>query len=160
MLKRYFESRPHVIRIIIPLTVLLFLSGGSLYYWKSSSVRLTDNGKTRRIFTKAHTLKEFLDEEHIALGPSDFTIPPLDTPIGHNTAAKITRVTTEVLMDISTGQAVVRWQTRNRDNLRRVLVQKGYATILKRKVQITKHDGIEISRAILLSKNPASLFSI
>src|SRR5690348_4963075 len=121
MLKRYFESRPYILRMVVPLTVLLFLSGGSLYYWQSSSVRLSVDGKTRRIFTKAHTLKEFLDEEHIALGPSDFTTPPLDSPIGHNTAAKITRVTTQITVEISTGPPVVRWQIRTRDNLRRVL---------------------------------------
>src|ERR1700694_3691025 len=101
MLKRYFDSRPHILRIILPLTALLFLSGGSLYYWKSTSVRLTADGKTRRIFTKAHTLKEFLDEQQIALGPSDFTTPPLETPMGHNTAAKITRVTTEIEVETS-----------------------------------------------------------
>src|SRR5205807_3190782 len=141
MLKRYFESRPYILRIIVPLTLLLFLSGGSLYYWKGTSVRLTADGKTRRIFTTAHTLKEFLGEQHIALEPGDFTTPTLDTPIGHNTAAKITRVTIKIVRYISPGRAVVTWQTRNRDNLRRVLVQKGYATILQRKIQITRHDG-------------------
>jgi 3D (Asp-Asp-Asp) domain-containing protein len=149
MLKRFFESRPHVFRIILPLTILLFLSGGSLYYWKSTSVRLTADGKTRRIFTNAKDLKGFLDEQHIALGPSDFMVPPLNTPVGHNTAAKITRVTTEIQVEVSSGPAVITWQTRNRDNLRRILVQKGYSTILSNRTQVTRHDGIEISRAIL-----------
>jgi 3D (Asp-Asp-Asp) domain-containing protein len=158
MLKRYFESRPHILRMIAPLTILLFLSGGSLYYWKSTSVRLTADGKTRRIFTMARTLKEFLDRERISLGPSDFMVPALDTPIGHNTAAKITRVTTQILIEVSTGPAVVQWQIRTRENLRRVLVQKGYATILKQKVQITRHDGTEISRAILLENKSRKPF--
>ncbi len=136
----------------MPLTVLLFLSGGSLYYWKSTSVRLTADGKTRRLFTKAPTLKEFLQEQHITLGPSDFVTPPPETSIGHNTAAKITRVTTDIRLEISSGPAVVTWQTRNRDNLRRVLVQRGYAAVAKKKVQITKHDEVEISRAILSVK--------
>src|SRR5450755_1533161 len=98
MLKHYFESRPYILRIVLPLTVLLFLSGGSLYFWKSASVRLTADGHTRRLFTKAPNLKEFLQEQHIALGPSDFITPPPETPIGHNTAAKITRVTTEIFV--------------------------------------------------------------
>jgi 3D (Asp-Asp-Asp) domain-containing protein len=152
MLKHYFESRPHILRIILPLTVLLFLSGGSLYYWKSTSVRLTADGQTRRLFTKAHNLKDFLAEQHIALGPSDFITPPPETPIGHNTAAKITRVTIATSIDISSGPTVVTWQNRNRDNLRRVLVQRGHAVITKKKVQITKHDGVEISRAVLFVK--------
>ncbi len=158
MLKRYFESRPHVIRIIIPLASLLFLSGGSLYYWKSTSVRLTADGQTRRIFTSAHDLKEFFEKERIALGPSDFTTPPLDTPISHNTAVKLTRVAIETELQISSGTPVVTWQTRDRQNLRRVLVQKGYAAIVTRKIQITRHDGIEISRATLLEKKSRQLF--
>jgi 3D (Asp-Asp-Asp) domain-containing protein len=158
MLKRYFDSRPHVIRIILPLTLLMFLSGGSLYYWKSTSVRLTADGQTRRIFTKAPDLKSFLAEQHISLGPSDFTVPPLDAPIGHNTAVKITRVTTEIEAQVSTGSPVVTWQTRTRENLRRVLVQRGYSAIVKDKIQITKHDGVEISRATLSEKKSRKPF--
>ncbi len=152
MLKRYFDSKPHIFRIILPLTLLLFLSGGSLYYWKSTSVRLTADGKTRRIFTKAHDLKGFLEEQHIPLGPGDFAIPPLDTPIGHNTAAKITRVTTETFVNVSSGPAVVRWQTHNRANLRRTLVQKGYAAILTKKFRVTRHDGAEVDHEVLAVK--------
>ncbi len=158
MLKHYFVSRPYLFRIILPLTVLVFLSGGSLYYWKSASVRLTADGQTRRLFTKAHTLKEFLEEQRIALGPSDFVTPPLETPIGHNTAAKITRVTTEIFVEVSSGPAVVTWQTRNRDNLRRVLVQRGYTAVESKKVQVTKHDRIEISRAVLFVKKSREPF--
>jgi len=87
------DFRRHPIRIVAPLTLLLFLSGGSLYYWRSSSVRLTADGQTRRIFTDAHDIAGFLKEQKIVLGPRDFTTPDLKTPIGHKTAVKITRVT-------------------------------------------------------------------
>jgi len=127
----------------------MFLSGGSLYYWRSTSVRLTADGQTRRIFTSTTTLQGFFQEQHIVLGPSDFTTPPLDSPIGHNTAVKLTRVTTEIQIQISSGTPVVTWQMHTRDNLRSALAQKGYSTIVKDKIQITKHDGIEISRATL-----------
>lgn len=161
MLKRYFASRPHVVRIIIPLTVLLFLSGGSLYYWKSSSVRLTADGQTRRIFTSAKDIKGFLDEQKVALGPSDFITPPLNSPIGHNTAVKITRATTEIEIRISSSTPVITWQTRNRSNLRHATAQKGYTAVVKDKIQITKHDGIEISRAILSeTKSHVPFFSL
>ena len=143
------EMRRHPLWIILPLTLLLFLSGGSLFYWRSTSVRLTADGQTRRIFTHAKDLKAFMQEQHIALGPSDFATPPLETPIGHNTAVKITRVTITTHVELSTGPAVVTWQTRTRENLRRVLVQRGYAEITKRKIQVTQHDDIEISRATL-----------
>jgi 3D (Asp-Asp-Asp) domain-containing protein len=146
---------------VLLLTLLVFLSGGSFYYWKSTSIRITADGKTRRIFTKAHDLKGFLEEQHITLGPSDFITPQLDSPIGHHTAAKITRVTTDISVSVSTGPAVVTWQTRTRDNLRRVLVQKGYAPILSQKIQATKHDGTEISRAVLsVKKSRAPFFKI
>lgn len=137
------------LRIVFPLTLLLFLSAGSLYYWRSSSVRLTADGQTRRIFTQAATLKEFLDEQSIALGPSDFVMPSLETPIGHNTAVKVTRVTTQVSLQVSTGTPVVSWQNQTRENLRLVLVQKGYRPVVRQKIQITRHDGADISRAIL-----------
>src|SRR5262249_37669463 len=65
------------------------------------------------------------------------------------TAIKLTRVTTNVELQISTAAPVITWQTRTRDNLRRVLVQRGYSLVTTHKVQMTKHDGIEISRAIL-----------
>jgi 3D (Asp-Asp-Asp) domain-containing protein len=143
------DFRRHPLRIILPLTLLLFLSGGSLYYWRSTSVRLTADGQTRRIFTEARDIKTFLAEQHIVLGPMDFTTPPLGTPIGHKTAVKITRVTLETQIAVATGSPVVTWQTRTRQNLRRVLVQKGYADVIKNRNQITKHDGVEISRATL-----------
>ena len=143
------NTHSRFIRIVLPLTLLVFLSGGSVYYWRSSSVRLTADGQTRRVFTKALDIKSFLQEQHIVLNPADFTVPPLDAPIGHNTALEITRVTTEVNVVISSSPAVVRWQTQTRENLRRVLAQKGYSTITQSKVQITKHNGVEISRATL-----------
>src|SRR5262249_38777978 len=138
--------------VVLPLAFLLFLSGGSLFYWRSTSVRLTADGQTRRIFTQAHRLDEFLKEQNLSLGPSDFITPPLDTPIGHNTAAKITRVTTEIEIQTSTGTPIVTWQTQNRTNLRRILAQRGHVAVTRDKVQITKHDGLEISRAILAEK--------
>jgi len=147
-----FVSETKHRRFAIWLSILVFLSAGSVFYWRANSVRLTADGKTRRIFTKAHTLKEFLDQEHFTLGPSDFTTPGLDTPIASNTAAKITRVTHEILVEVSTSAAKVSWQTRNRQNLRRVLVQKGSALIETRKIQVTKHDGIEIVRTVISTK--------
>ena len=148
MLKRYLDSKPHIFRIILPLTILLFLSGGSLVYWKSSSVLLTADGHTRRVFTSAHTIKEFLEKERITMNPSDFTVPPLDSPIGHNTAVKLTRVTMETVIQISSGTPVITWQTRNRENLRSARAQKGYKT----RDQVSKSrsrgsSSVEISRA-------------
>jgi len=152
------EFRRHPIRIILPLALLLFLSGGSLYYWRSTSVRLTADGQTRRIFTKARDVKGFLAEQHLVMGSSDFTVPPPEAPIGHQTAVKITRVTIESYVEISTAAPVVSWQKRTRENLRRALAQKGYAVAVKRKIQVTKHDGVEISRAVLSEKKTRHYF--
>ncbi len=135
--------------ITLALTALVFLSAGSVYYWHAKSVRLTYDGQTRRIFTQSPTLKEFLEESRITLGPHDFITPPLDTPIKHNTAAKITRVEHEDLVDISTVPATITWQVRTRQNLRRVLVQKGVADVITQRTQIIRHDGIEVTRALL-----------
>jgi 3D (Asp-Asp-Asp) domain-containing protein len=142
----------HPFHIIVPLTLLLFLSGGSVYYWRSTSVRLTADGQTRRIFTKAHDVAGFLKEQKIPLGSRDFTTPGLDAPIGHKTAVKITRVTVNIEVEDSTSAPVTTWQTRNRQNLRRVLVQRGHTTTVTKKIKITKHDGIEISRELVSAK--------
>src|SRR5262249_51714714 len=144
MLKHYLESKPYIFRIIVPLTIVVFLSGGSLYYWKSTSVRLTADEKTRRIFTNAKDIREFIEKEHVPLGFNDILTPSYDTPIGHRTAVKITRVTFENAVEVSSAAPVVTWQNRNRDNLRRVLVQRGYTAVRIRKTQIMKHDGIEV----------------
>jgi len=138
------------IRVICLLGCLVFLAFGSVKYWRSGSVLFTADGRTRRIFTKAHTLKEFLAQQHIVLGPSDFTTPALDSVIGHKTAVKLTRVTVQTWVKVSTRTPVVTWQIRTRENLRRVLVQRGYTQAIKDKIQATKYDGVEISRAILL----------
>jgi 3D (Asp-Asp-Asp) domain-containing protein len=152
------DLRRHPLRIVAPLTLLLFLSGGSLYYWRSTSVRLTADGQTRRIFTKAHDVAEFLKEQNITLGPKDFTAPDLGTPIGHKTAVKITRVTIETEVQISTSAPVTTWQNRTRENLRRVLVQRGYSASLTKKFEIVRHDGIEISRTLTSEKKKRQSF--
>jgi 3D (Asp-Asp-Asp) domain-containing protein len=110
---------------------------------------LTADGQTRRLFTKAPDLKAFLEEQHVALGPHDFATPAPDTPIGRNTAVKITRVTVDTEVEVSTGEPVTTWQMRTRQNLRRVLVQRGYAAKRTLKTRITRHDGIEISREVV-----------
>jgi 3D (Asp-Asp-Asp) domain-containing protein len=148
----FSDWRRHPLRIILPLTLLLFLSGGSVYYWRSNSVRLTADGQTRRIFTKAHDIAGFLQEQKMALGPHDFTTPDLGTPIGHKTAVKITRVTIETDIQVSTSPPVTTWQNRTRENLRRVLIQRGYSAFVTKKYEIVHHDGIEISRRLTSEK--------
>ena len=152
------DFRRHPLRIILPLTLLLFLSGGSVYYWRSTSVRLSADGQTRRIFTDAHDIAGFLKEQKIVLSPLDFTTPGLDAPIGHKTAVKITRVTIDTEVEVSTSAPVTTWQTRTRQNLRRVLVQRGYAARRTKKTRITRHDGIEISREVVSDKKARQPF--
>jgi 3D (Asp-Asp-Asp) domain-containing protein len=147
-----FVSNRKRAAIVAALTTIVFLSGGSIYYWNAKSVRLTHDGKTRRIFTSAPTIQEFLDREKIVLGPLDFVTPALQTPIGHNTAAKVTRVVHEDIVLTSTGPAVVTWHTRTRQNLRWILAQKGHEEVRTEFVQVIKHDGLEIARAALGSK--------
>jgi len=148
----FSDWRRHPLRIILPLTLLFFLSGGSVYYWRSTSVRLTADGQTRRLFTDAHDVAGFLKEQKIVLSPLDFTTPGLDAPIGHKTAVKITRVTVDTVIVVSTASPVTTWQTRTRQNLRRVLVVRGNADTLTKTIKITKHDGIEIGREVVSDK--------
>lgn len=138
--------------VALALTAFVFLSFGSLYYWRANSVRLTYDGQTRRIFTKAPTLKEFLSEQQIALDTDDFITPELDTPILYNTAAKITRVVREEVVEISTGTPKITWQTQTRQNLRRIHAQRGMAEVTTKYLQIVKYDGIEVARALVSTR--------
>jgi 3D (Asp-Asp-Asp) domain-containing protein len=144
--------RQHPLRLVYALAFLLFLAFGSVKWWRSGSVLFTADGQTRRIFTKARTIKEFLGEQHIVLGPKDFTTPALDSAIGHKTAVKLTRVTVDTSVEVSSRTPVVTWQIRTRENLRRVLVQKGYAAFSRKRIQLTRYDGVEVSRKTLLER--------
>lgn len=115
-------------------------------------MRLTADGRTRRIFTKAQDVKGFLAEQRVFVGPEDLVIPPPETLLHAKTAVTITRVTFQTEISISTGTQVVTWQTRTRQNLRRVLVQKGYAAVTTSTWRITLHDGAKVDRKIVSEK--------
>lgn len=138
--------------LILGMTLLVFLSGGSIFYWRAPSVLVTYDKKTRRIFTGAKTIAELLKRENISLGPDDFTTPPLTTPLTRNMAIKVTRVTIQMPTLSKKNPPVITWSDRTRQNLRRVLVQRGHQTERLQKVRIVFYDGVEAHRRTLSQK--------
>ncbi len=103
-------------------------------------------------------MQEFLDAEKIVLGPEDLLTPPPETFIDSKTAAKITRVVHETIVEVSTGTPTIKWQVQNRQNLRRVRVQRGHSTISTTTNHITRHDGLEVSRTQTTKKKKRVTF--
>ncbi len=140
------------VRIVLPLTVLLFFSAGSLFFWRAPSVLVTYDGKTRRIFSKAVTVGDLLATENISLGPDDFVTPSSSTILARSMPIKITRVTFREEMVTKPLKPAITWQNRTRQNLRRVLAQKGTRTEVRQKIQTIYHDGQEAEQKVLSRK--------
>jgi 3D (Asp-Asp-Asp) domain-containing protein len=145
-------SRTKIFRIILPLTLLVFLSAGSLYYWRAPSVLFTSEGKTRRIFSKAKTIRDLLAEQHLKLGPDDFTTPPVSTPLSKNLAIKLTRVTIRFSTVTTQDPAVITWQNRTRENLRLALAQRGTRIEYIQKIRTVFYDGTEVKHRVVAQK--------
>jgi 3D (Asp-Asp-Asp) domain-containing protein len=142
--------RHHPLRLVLPLSCLVFLSFGTARWWRAGSVWFTIDGQTRRIFPKTMgTVQEFLTEEQIVLGPKDFTTPAPTTLLTRNMAVKVTRVIERTVNVTGQTDPIVRWSQRTRNNLRRVLVEKGYSVEQVQTYRITLYDGQEMTRRLL-----------
>lgn len=138
--------------LMLGLALFSFLSVGSLYWWRTPSVLLTVDGVTRRIHARRGAVADLLKEQQIALAPDDFTTPSLTTPLSRHTPVKITRVKKRLLKKRVKRPPLIRWQTRTRANLRRVLVQRGFAVERIQTWQATFYDGKEVKRQLVSEK--------
>lgn len=142
-------SHRRVQLIVTGLTVIMFSSAGSLFYFRSPNVLLTVGGISRHVRPKASTVGQLLQEEKVVLAAEDFVSPPLETTLRRNMAVKVTRVVNRIETSEVTLPPQVRWSQRTRQNLRRVLVQKGFVPKTIRKSKVTWHDGVEVNRKII-----------
>ncbi len=116
------------------------------------------DGVVRRYPLEGTTVGALLAFEHIALGKLDEVTPPPATPLTRNLAIKVTRVR-QVTITVSTKEnPVVSWATRTRENLRRVLAQRGMATDVTQTVLVTYHDGVQASRQVVKTKKARRAF--
>ena len=106
------------------------------------------DGQTRSVRSKAPTVRDFLAEQQIQLGPLDLVNPEGATPLSRDLSVQVTRVTTreeKVVVDVP---ASIAWQVKTRQNLRRVLVQKGILNQRRQTVHVILHDGKEVERQV------------
>lgn len=134
------------------LALMFLLSGGSLFLMRGTSALVTADGKTRRIVVHHGTVADLLKKAQLTLGPEDFTVPPLNTPVTRKMPVKIVRVTHGQEPKVVHLAPRIQWHIRTRSNLRRVLVQSGHAVEKHQTWQITRQDGIEASRKLLKEK--------
>lgn len=134
------------------LVAILFFSAGSLYLFRHESYELTVDGQTRTLEAKSRTIQELLNEARVVLGPDDFVSPGLETRLKGSMHVKVTRVTKRLLSVEEKLPPTIHWSNRTRQNLRRVLVQKGTAPMIMRQVRVTLHDGKEVQRDVISEK--------
>lgn len=158
------EEHPHRRRVMaIGLTLIVFSSAGSLVFFRTPRVLLTVDGKLQMLHPKAKTVGELLKEASVKLGPEDFVTPTAETALKRNLPIKVTRVLSRVETVEEPLPPRVRWSQRTRQNLRRVLVQRGETPIRVKKVRVKLHDGVEVSRETVsqtLKKRPFYTLSL
>jgi 3D (Asp-Asp-Asp) domain-containing protein len=129
-----------------------------LYWSRYPSVTLTADGQTRRLRSKAKSVRDLLKDEGVTLGAQDFSTPPLTAPLAQQLPIKVTRVRMREKKSVLEVPLSIRWQVRTRQNLRGTLVQKG---ILSRRHIITRivlHDQKEVSRTNITIKTEKKPF--
>ncbi len=138
--------RRHPYRLVLPLCLLLFLSFGTVH-WFRGSVVLIVAGQSHHVYSrKLNTVADLLIQERITLRPLDFCTPPQATFLTRNMVVKVTRVDNQEVTQTVETAPVVQWSHRTRTNLRRVLVEKGHSTEHLQKFRITLYDGKEVDR--------------
>jgi len=149
----HYPTREHRTRVLVLAFLLISLVSGAGYYWsRTPTVLLTLDRQTRSIRSNAKTVRDFLIEQHIALNAADIVTPDLTTALTRDLSIRVTRITVhneKVTLDIPLSIA---WQVRTRQNLRRILVQKGLQNQRKQTVRVTLADGKEIERKVTVEK--------
>jgi 3D (Asp-Asp-Asp) domain-containing protein len=133
-------------------TLLVFITSGSLFWWRSAGVQMTVDGKNKRLAARHMTVGDLLKQEQIALGPDDFVTPVSTTTLTRSMPVKVTRVSRRIIEEVHETNPAIRWQLNTRTNLRRVLARKGYAKQRHETYRITTYDGQEVSRTLVKAR--------
>jgi len=150
--KLHHSSRHRTGILLLALAIAAGSWWGSRWINRYPLVYLTTDGQTHRVHSKGTSVRELLVENNLILGPDDFVVPALDTPLSSKLQVKVTRVTSredKIIIDIPDS---ITWQNKTRQNLRRVRIQKGFTNQRHQTIQKVLHDGKEVSRQITLTK--------
>jgi uncharacterized protein YabE (DUF348 family) len=116
---------------------------------RSIPVTIQVDGRTLRTRTHRERVDEVLADLGVVLTGQDYTIPPLDAPLGEDAAIRVVRVTERFLIEQDPVPFETVWQP-DPDleiDYERVL-QEGQRGILERRFRMRYEDGNEISRTL------------
>jgi uncharacterized protein YabE (DUF348 family) len=125
-------------------------AGIHLYVDRSIPVTVQADGRTLRTRTHRERVDEVLADLGVVLTGEDYTVPPLDAPLGEEATIRVVRVSERFLIEQEPIPFESTWQPDpdlEIDQPQRVL-QEGVPGVFERRVRVRYEDGQEISRQV------------
>jgi len=125
-------------------------AGMPVYVDRSKPVTVQVDGKTLRTRTHREHVDEVLADLGIVLIGEDYTIPPLDAPLGNDATIRVVRVSQRFLVEQEPIPFDSTWQPDpdlEIDQPQRVL-QEGVPGVFERRIRVRYEDGQEVSREV------------
>lgn len=125
-------------------------AGIHLYVDRSKPVTVQADGRTLRTRTHRERVDEVLADLGIVLTGEDYTVPPLDAPLGEEATIRVVRVSERFLIEQEPIPFESTWQPDpdlEIDQPQRVL-QEGVPGVFERRIRVRYEDGQEISRQV------------
>ena len=124
-------------------------AGAHIYVERSRPVTVQVDGRTIRTRTHRDRVGEVLADLGIVLTGQDYTIPPVDAPLGEETTVQVVRVSERFLIQQEPIPFEVVWQPDpdlELDHQR--LLQEGAPGVLERRLRVRYENGQEVSRTL------------
>jgi uncharacterized protein YabE (DUF348 family) len=125
-------------------------AGMHVYVERSIPVTVQVDGKTLRTRTHRERVDEVLADLGIVLTGEDYTIPPLDDPLGNDATIRVVRVCERFLVEQEPIPFESTWQPDpdlELDQPHRVM-QEGVPGVFERRIRVRYEDGQEVSRNV------------
>jgi 3D (Asp-Asp-Asp) domain-containing protein len=152
VLRKLFPSSGHARLFFV--TGLVFLSAGSILWWRSATVVLVADGKSQRLSPgEAKSVADLLTNQSITLLGNDFVTPSTSSALSRNLVVKVTRVTHRDEVVTKTLEPVVKGHLRTRSNLRPIWARRGFVTDVSERIRIYSYDGVEARREVVSRRN-------
>jgi uncharacterized protein YabE (DUF348 family) len=125
-------------------------AGMHLYVDRSIPVTVQADGRTLRTRTHRERVDEVLADLGVVLTGEDYTVPPLDAPLGEEATIRVVRVSERFLIEQEPIPFESTWQPDpdlEIDQPQRVL-QEGVPGVFERRIRVRYEDGQEVSRQV------------
>jgi uncharacterized protein YabE (DUF348 family) len=125
-------------------------AGMHLYVDRSIPVTVQADGRTLRTRTHRERVDEVLADLGVVLTGEDYTVPPLDAPLGEEATIRVVRVSERFLIEQEPIPFESTWQPDpdlEIDQPQRVL-QEGVPGVFERRIRVRYEDGQEVSHQV------------